>query len=186
MALFQWRVSFLTDWSSTKTVSVVSRISQPILTNDCFLPPPGTPATTSQMAKDVVTFLHWAAEPEHDERKKIGLKAVILFSALTAISLYVKRAKWAGIKTRKICACKSDNRFASSPADYFFHQYTPPRSTNATSLLVINDHYIVENTDLYSNTPREPLFLLRNDTSTHPSSKRQSDHLRAMRTSMYI
>lgn len=62
----------------------------------------GTPATTSQMAKDVVTFLHWAAEPEHDERKKIGLKAVILFSALTAISLYVKRAKWAGIKTRKI------------------------------------------------------------------------------------
>ena len=56
------------------------------------------------MAKDVVTFLHWAAEPEHDERKKIGLKAVILFSALTAISLYVKRAKWAGIKTRKICA----------------------------------------------------------------------------------
>lgn len=65
---------------------------------------PGTPATTSQMAKDVVTFLHWAAEPEHDERKKIGLKAVILFSALTAISLYVKRAKWAGVKTRKICA----------------------------------------------------------------------------------
>lgn len=65
--------------------------------------PLGTPATTSQMAKDVVTFLHWAAEPEHDERKKIGLKAVILFSALTAISLYVKRVKWAGVKTRKIC-----------------------------------------------------------------------------------
>ena len=71
----------------------------------CFRPQ-GTPATTSQMAKDVVTFLHWASEPEHDERKKIGLKAVILFSALTAISLYVKRAKWAGIKTRKICAWK--------------------------------------------------------------------------------
>ncbi|CAG8561131.1 2708_t:CDS:2, partial [Paraglomus brasilianum] len=31
----------------------------------------GTPATTSQMAKDVVTFLNWAAEPEHDERKKM-------------------------------------------------------------------------------------------------------------------
>ncbi|KAF8972649.1 cytochrome C1 family-domain-containing protein [Flammula alnicola] len=35
----------------------------------------GTPATTSQMAKDVVTFLSWAAEPEHDERKKYGIKA---------------------------------------------------------------------------------------------------------------
>jgi ubiquinol-cytochrome c reductase cytochrome c1 subunit len=55
------------------------------------------------MAKDVVTFLNWAAEPEHDERKKIGLKAVILFSALTAISLYVKRFKWTVIKNRKIC-----------------------------------------------------------------------------------
>lgn len=29
----------------------------------------GTPATASQMAKDVSTFLAWAAEPEHDDRK---------------------------------------------------------------------------------------------------------------------
>lgn len=61
-----------------------------------------TPATASQMAKDVVTFLSWAAEPEHDERKKIGLKAVILLSALTALSLYVKRFKWTVIKNRKL------------------------------------------------------------------------------------
>ncbi len=70
----------------------------------------GTPATTSQMAKDVVTFLNWAAEPEHDERKKAGLKAVILFSALTAISLYVKRHKWSIIKTRKIREFQSPSR----------------------------------------------------------------------------
>lgn len=63
----------------------------------------GTPATTSQMAKDVVTFLNWAAEPEHDERKKNGIKAVILFSTLFALSLYVKRFKWTPIKNRKIC-----------------------------------------------------------------------------------
>ena len=31
--------------------------------------PDGTPATVSQMAKDVVTFLSWAAEPEMEERK---------------------------------------------------------------------------------------------------------------------
>ncbi|EIW79200.1 hypothetical protein CONPUDRAFT_127096 [Coniophora puteana RWD-64-598 SS2] len=62
----------------------------------------GTPATTSQMAKDVVTFLNWAAEPEHDERKKLGLKAVILFSSLFAISIWVKKFKWSVIKNRKI------------------------------------------------------------------------------------
>ena len=62
----------------------------------------GTPATTSQMAKDVVTFLSWAAEPEHDERKKLGIKAVIIFSTLFVMSIYVKRFKWGPIKNRKI------------------------------------------------------------------------------------
>lgn len=66
---------------------------------------PGTPATTSQMAKDVTTFLSWAAEPEHDERKKYGIKAVIIFSALTLLSLYIKRFKWTTIKNRKIRQC---------------------------------------------------------------------------------
>lgn len=62
----------------------------------------GTPATTSQMAKDVVTFLNWAAEPEHDDRKRAGFKAVLTFTTLWAISLWIKRWKWSGIKTRKI------------------------------------------------------------------------------------
>eukprot|EP00899_Mesostigma_viride_P017011 jgi/Mesvir1/25310/Mv20376-RA.1 len=35
----------------------------------------GTPATVEQMAKDVVVFLQWAAEPEMEHRKSMGLKA---------------------------------------------------------------------------------------------------------------
>ncbi|KAF9110849.1 cytochrome c1 [Mortierella sp. AM989] len=62
----------------------------------------GTPATTSQMAKDVVVFLSWAAEPEMDERKKMGMKALALLGVLTGLSIYLKRHKWAGLKTRKI------------------------------------------------------------------------------------
>merc|ERR1739848_63732 len=31
--------------------------------------PDGTPATVSQMAKDVAVFLAWVAEPEHDEQE---------------------------------------------------------------------------------------------------------------------
>lgn len=53
----------------------------------------GTPATTSQMAKDVVSFLSWAAEPELDERKKMGLQTVIILTTLTALSIWVKRLK---------------------------------------------------------------------------------------------
>ena len=34
----------------------------------------GTPATQSQLAKDVCTFLAWAAQPEHDMRKKMAIK----------------------------------------------------------------------------------------------------------------
>lgn len=62
----------------------------------------GTPATTSQMAKDVVEFLNWSAEPEMDQRKKMGWAVIIITSALLGLSIWVKRYKWAPLKTRKI------------------------------------------------------------------------------------
>ena len=51
----------------------------------------GTPATTSQMAKDVVEFLNWAAEPEMDARKKMGVATIIVTSVLLGLSIWVKR-----------------------------------------------------------------------------------------------
>ncbi|KAK6516417.1 cytochrome c1 [Arthrobotrys conoides] len=62
----------------------------------------GTPATTSQMAKDVVEFLNWAAEPEMDERKKMGMKVLAITTVMLALSIWVKKYKWAPLKTRKI------------------------------------------------------------------------------------
>ncbi|KAI5279201.1 cytochrome c1, partial [Ascosphaera acerosa] len=62
----------------------------------------GTPATTSQMAKDVTEFLNWAAEPEMDQRKKMGLKVLTVTSVLFALSVWLKRYKWAPIKSRKL------------------------------------------------------------------------------------
>ena len=50
-----------------------------------------TPATTSQMAKDVVEFLNWAAEPEADDRKRMGWKVLAIGSLLFAMSVWVKR-----------------------------------------------------------------------------------------------
>ena len=51
----------------------------------------GTSATSSQMAKDVVEFLNWAAEPEADDRKKMGWKVMAATGLLFALSVWVKR-----------------------------------------------------------------------------------------------
>jgi ubiquinol-cytochrome c reductase cytochrome c1 subunit len=62
----------------------------------------GTSATQSQVAKDVCTFLTWAASPEHDMRKKMAIKGLSMMTMLMVISYYVKRHKWSMIKSRKI------------------------------------------------------------------------------------
>jgi len=54
----------------------------------------GTPATVAQMSKDVTTFLAWTAEPELEERKSLGIKALIFVLLLTALLYAVKRRIW--------------------------------------------------------------------------------------------
>jgi len=60
----------------------------------------GTPSSISQMAKDVTTFLSWGAEPTQDDRRRMGVKAVFLLALLFFPTLYMKRQKWASVKTR--------------------------------------------------------------------------------------
>jgi ubiquinol-cytochrome c reductase cytochrome c1 subunit len=62
----------------------------------------GTPATASQLAKDVVTLLRWSAELEHDERKRMGIKMIMIASLLVSLAFYYKRHKWTVIKSRKL------------------------------------------------------------------------------------
>lgn len=71
----------------------------------------GTPATISQMAKDVTTFLSWTAEPEHDERKKLGWKVVATIGLMIVPTLYWKRFKFSVIKTRQVKFSKLPDRF---------------------------------------------------------------------------
>lgn len=54
----------------------------------------GTEATKQQMAKDVVNFLQWAAEPEMEHRKSMGLKVLIFLGAFTAFFWVAKRRIW--------------------------------------------------------------------------------------------
>lgn len=64
--------------------------------------PDGTPATTSQMAKDVTTFLTWATEPEMEDRKRTGVKALAICGALIVSMVYWKRQRWSLVKTTKM------------------------------------------------------------------------------------
>lgn len=66
----------------------------------------GTEATVKQMAKDVTTFLAWAAEPEHDDRKRMGLRAFTLLTLVGVPMLYYKRQKWSAIKSRVVSFTK--------------------------------------------------------------------------------
>uniref|UniRef100_A0AC34FS92 Cytochrome c domain-containing protein n=1 Tax=Panagrolaimus sp. ES5 TaxID=591445 RepID=A0AC34FS92_9BILA len=61
----------------------------------------GTPATQSQQAKDVATFMHWAAEPFHDTRKKWALKIAALIPIVAAVLIYGKRHVWSFYKSQK-------------------------------------------------------------------------------------
>ncbi|MDP6059854.1 MAG: cytochrome c1 [Pirellulaceae bacterium] len=58
----------------------------------------GTPASVEQMAKDVSAFLTWTAEPYLEERKSLGLKALLFLLVFTAMLIAVKRKVWADVK----------------------------------------------------------------------------------------
>ena len=58
----------------------------------------GTPATVEQMAKDVVVFLQWAAEPEMEHRKSMGLKVMIFLVFFTVFFYVAKKRIWKKIQ----------------------------------------------------------------------------------------
>jgi ubiquinol-cytochrome c reductase cytochrome c1 subunit len=57
----------------------------------------GTPNTLAQEAKDIATFLEWAAEPEADQRKEMGWWVVLFLVPLTGLLYAVKRRVWADL-----------------------------------------------------------------------------------------
>ena len=61
----------------------------------------GTKASEKQMAKDVTAFLAWAAEPEMEERKKLGVTVVLFLFIFSLLAYFSMKQVWAPIK-RKI------------------------------------------------------------------------------------
>ena len=54
----------------------------------------GTDNNAQQLSADVTHFLHWAAEPEMEERKNLGIKVILFFIILGTIVYLAKNRLW--------------------------------------------------------------------------------------------
>ena len=59
----------------------------------------GTPSTEEQMAKDVVTFLAWAAEPHLEARHKMGFKVILYLLIISILVFYSMKKIWSRVET---------------------------------------------------------------------------------------
>ena len=59
----------------------------------------GTLASEEQMAKDVVTFLMWSAEPHLEARHKMGFRALIYLTILTVLVYFSMKKIWSRVKS---------------------------------------------------------------------------------------
>ena len=57
----------------------------------------GTETSVDQMAKDVTTFLSWAAEPELEDRHRTGVKVIIYLILLTILVYLSMKKIWSRI-----------------------------------------------------------------------------------------
>ena len=76
------------------------KMSNP-LSDDLISYSDGTKATEAQMAKDVTTFLTWAAEPTLESRHKLGFKVIIFLIILTTLVYFSMRRLWSRIDSKE-------------------------------------------------------------------------------------
>ena len=60
----------------------------------------GTDSSEEQMAKDVVAFLAWAAEPHLEARHKIGFRAIIYLLIITILVYFSMKKLWSRIESK--------------------------------------------------------------------------------------
>ena len=71
------------------------------LTDDIVEYSDGTQATVDQMAKDVTTFLTWAAEPHLEARHRTGTKVIIYLIILATLVYFSMKKIWSRVDTEK-------------------------------------------------------------------------------------
>ena len=71
-----------------------------VLEDDLVVYNDGTIASEEQMAKDVVTFLAWAAEPHLEARHRIGFKAIIYLIILSFLAYFSMKRLWSRVESK--------------------------------------------------------------------------------------
>ena len=74
------------------------KMSKPLM-DDLVEYADGTPATEEQMAKDVVAFLAWAAEPHLESRHKIGFRAIVYLIIITILVYFSMKKIWSRVES---------------------------------------------------------------------------------------
>ena len=54
----------------------------------------GAPQTVAQYSKDVSAFLMWAAEPNLDQRHRVGFQVFIFLIVLAGLLYFTKKKVW--------------------------------------------------------------------------------------------
>ena len=60
----------------------------------------GTSATEKQMAKDVVSFLMWTAEPHLELRHKFGFRVIIYLIIISVLVYFIMKKIWSRIESK--------------------------------------------------------------------------------------
>ena len=76
------------------------KMSAPLM-DDIISYADGTQATTEQMAKDVTSFLVWAAEPHLESQHRMGFKAILYLIVLLTLVYMSKQKVWSRFGSKR-------------------------------------------------------------------------------------
>ena len=80
---------YYNEWMPGNQIAMPSPLSDDVIDYD-----DGTDTNIQQLSEDVTTFLKWAAEPEMEVRKNLGIKVILFFIILGSVVYLAKNKLW--------------------------------------------------------------------------------------------
>lgn len=80
---------YYNEWMPGKQIAMPAPLSDGSVDYD-----DGTDNNAKQLSEDVVTFLKWAAEPEMEVRKNLGIKVILFFMMFGSVVYLAKNRLW--------------------------------------------------------------------------------------------